>query len=186
MPTRILSAALVELGEDRIMSREQDSERARIVSALYDSARDALLEEHPWNFATARVSLARAAGSPCFGYAHAYALPPDCLYVVEVHPDARFVVEGSFLLTDAAQVSICYVRRVDRVSEMPPTFRVALATRIAAHAAKKITGSSAEKERMESLYRERLRTAKSRDAQGGGSASVRPPDAFLRARGTSC
>ncbi|GAB6177508.1 hypothetical protein JCM16814_23990 [Desulfobaculum senezii] len=186
MPARILSAALIELGEDRITSADQDTERARIVSALYEEERDALLEEHPWNFAIARAELARAAEGPGFGYGRAYVLPPDCLYVMEVQPDVPFSIEGRALLADSGTMKVRYVRRVTRVSEMPPTFRVALATRIAAHAAKKITGSSAEKERMEDLYRQRLRTAKSRDAQGGGRPVTRRPDGFITARGASC
>ncbi|NJB68530.1 hypothetical protein GGQ74_002203 [Desulfobaculum xiamenense] len=183
MPARILSAALLELGEDRITSADQDSERARVVSALYEGERDALLEEHPWNFAVARAELARAAGGPCYGYANRFMLPPDCLHVIETDPDARYAVEGQCLLADARGVRVRYVRRVTVVSEMPPTFRSALAARIAARAARKITGSSAEKERMEALYRERLRTAKGRDAQGGGRPESIRPDAFIRARG---
>lgn len=182
MPVRILSTALLELGEDRITAADQDTERARIVSEIYEDERDALLEEHPWNFAVRRVGLARLSGAPDFGGGSRFRLPHDCLYVMEVEPAVAFSVEGRELLCDADSASIRYVRRVSSTAEMPPTFRSALATRIAARVARKITGSSAEKERMEALYRRRLRTAKSRDAQGGGTTKAPRADLFIRAR----
>lgn len=179
----IQSAALVELGDERITSADQDTERARIVSEVYEPERDALLEEHPWNFAIARTELARAASAPAFGHAHAFVLPPDCLTVLDTSPSGIcFEIEGGRLLANEPRVAVRYVRRVTKAADMPPTFRAALAARISARIAKKITGSSAEKERMEALYRERLRTAKSRDAQGGGRMAPQRPDVFVRAR----
>lgn len=182
MSVDILSSALLELGEDRIASADQDTERARVARDVYEVERDALLEEHPWNFAIRRVALARQDAAPAFGEAYAYRLPADCLYVIAVDPDGAYRIEDGALLTDMEAVSVRYVRRVTNTAQMPPTFRVALATRIAARMAKKITGSGAEKERLEDLYRTRLRTAKGRDAMGGGTPESNRPDLFVRAR----
>ena len=182
MSVRILSHALMDLGEDRITSADQDTERARVVAEVYEDERDALLEEHPWNFAIARTGLARLGAAPAFGFAHAFALPADCLLVLEVSPAEAFDIEGSSLLSDADAVDVRYVRRITEPTAMPPTFRAALATRIAARVCKKITGSGAERERLEALYRERLRTAKSRDAQGGGSSEPVRPALLIDAR----
>ncbi len=183
----ILSSALVELGEDRITSADQDTERARIVSEVYPTERDALLEEHPWKFATARAELALLADAPAFGFANAFALPSDCLHVMETWPETHCRVEGGRLLADAPAMAVRYVRRVTNPTLMPPTFRAALSARIAAKVAKKITGSSAEKERMLQLYADRLKTAKSRDAQGGGQPEPQDlglfgPNRFIQAR----
>lgn len=185
----ILSSALVELGEDRITSADQDTERARIASEVFEAERDALLEEHPWKFATARVELARLAETPAFGFAYAFALPADCLHVMDTWPETHCRIEGGRLLADEPAMAVRFIRRVTSASAMPPTFRAALSARIAAKVAKKITGSSAEKERMLELYAQRLKTAKSRDAQGGGAPE--PPDdglfgpnRFMRARRT--
>ncbi len=183
----ILSSALVELGEDRITSADQDTERARIVSEVFETERDALLEEHPWKFATTRAELPRLAEAPAFGYAFAFALPADCLHVMDTWPETHCRIEGGRLLADVPAVAVRYVRRVTAAAGMPPTFRAALSARIAAKVAKKITGSSAEKERMLALYADRLKTAKSRDAQGGGTpeppgTGLFAPDRFVRAR----
>jgi len=179
----ICSAALIELGEDRITSLTQDAERARIMRELYPAELDALLSEHPWNFALARVELAQSAEAPAFGFARAFVLPADCLAVVEVSPvEASWKVEAGRLLADEAAVAVRYVRRVADPAAMPPCFRAVLAARLAARAAKRITGSSAEKERMEGLAAERLRTAKGRDAQGSGSPESPGADLFIRAR----
>ncbi|MBU1002374.1 MAG: hypothetical protein KKE73_07605 [Proteobacteria bacterium] len=182
MSVRILSGALLELGEDRITSADQDTERARVVAEVYEDERDSLLEEHPWNFALNRVGLARLTTVPAFGFAHGFGLPADCLSVIAVEPDVPFKIEGGDLLADSEAVSVRYVRRISDATQMPPTFRAALATRIAARICKKITGSSAEKERLESLYRDRLRTAKGRDAQGGGTPDALRPNLFVNAR----
>jgi len=183
----ILSSALVELGEDRITSADQDTERARIASEVYETERDALLEEHPWKFATTRAELARLAEVPAFGFAFAFALPTDCLHVLDTWPETHCRVEGGRLLADVPAMAVRFVRRVTGPTAMPPTFRAALSARIAAKVAKKITGSSAEKERMLALYADRLKTAKSRDAQGGGAPEPLDrgpfgPNRFIRAR----
>lgn len=182
MSVRILSHALMDLGEDRITSADQDTERARVVAEVYEDERDALLEEHPWNFAIARTGLARLSVAPAFGFASAFALPSDCLLVLEVEPKGAFKIEGRTLLFEGDAVDIRYVRRITDSTAMPPTFRAALATRLAARVCKKITGSGAERERLEGLYRERLRTAKGRDAQGGGTPDPLRPSLFVNAR----
>ena len=182
MSVRILSQALMELGEDRIISADQDTERARVVAEVYEDERDALLEEHPWNFAIARTGLARLCAAPAFGFSARFALPADCLQILSVEPEAPFKVEGGAVLADLDAVSVRYVRRVADATCMPPTFRAALATRIAARVCKKITGSGAERERLEKQYRERLRTAKGRDAQGGGTPDPLRPELFVGAR----
>lgn len=182
MSVEILSGALIELGEDRIASTDQDTERARLARAVYEVERDAMLEEHPWKFAIRRVALARLADAPAFGYARAFRLPADCLHVIACEPEAAYAIEGGALLCDLEAVAVRYVRRIENPADMPPTFRVALSARVAARLARKITGSSAEKERLEALYRERLRTAKGRDARGGGTPEANRPDLLQRAR----
>ncbi|UIJ37807.1 hypothetical protein LWC08_14105 [Desulfobaculum bizertense] len=182
MSMQIMSAALMELGEEGIGSLKEDSELVRIMSVFYETERDAMLEEHPWNFALRRVELAEQVSGAAFGYARAFQLPSDALCVVDVEPEQNFELEGQSLLTDSPHVFLRYVRRIRHAKALPPTFRSALAARLAARVAKKITGSSAEKERMEVLYRERLRTAKSRDAQGGGRPAPQRPHAFISAR----
>lgn len=179
----IVVSALLELGEEPVVSLDQDAERARVMRELYAAERDGLLEEHPWNFATHRATLARLAEAPAFGPAHAFQLPADCLTVLEVLPaEAAHQVEGGRLLTDSGEAAVRYVRRVADANAMPPTFRAALAARLAAKAARKLTGSSTEKERLENLYRDRLRTAKGRDAQGGGTPQAPRADGLIQAR----
>jgi hypothetical protein len=179
----IVVSALLELGEEPVVSLDQDVERARIMRELYLTERDGLLEEHPWNFATRRADLAALAQAPVFGFARAFALPADCLAVQDLEPaGADYRVEAGALLTDAEAVALRYVARVEDVSAMPPSFRATLAARLAAKAARKLTGSGAEKERLEALYRTRLATAKGCDAQGGGPAPSPRADGLLRSR----
>ena len=72
----IVNAALIKLGERTIASLTDAVKPAQLANAVYADLRDALLREHPWNFAMVRVSLAvRAARQPEAGRGTAYLLP---------------------------------------------------------------------------------------------------------------
>ena len=53
--TDIVNFALGFLGEGPINSLEDDSDKARTMSAFYFIARDAVLEDANWTFVTKRV-----------------------------------------------------------------------------------------------------------------------------------
>ena len=82
----ICSNALRKLGDDPITSLTEDTERARLCNAFYESSRDSLLRSHPWNFAITRATLAKLSSTPAYGFAYQYALPTDpyCLRVLEM------------------------------------------------------------------------------------------------------
>ncbi|MDD4950999.1 MAG: hypothetical protein PHV85_00490 [Desulfovibrionaceae bacterium] len=178
----IANAALQELGQDRISSLDQASESARTMKSILPLNRDALIEEHPWNFATRRAELAILAGAPKYGYERQFALPIDFVRLLEIEPAVEHKVEGGCILTDAEALLIKYVGKVTDPNLMPPTFRMALALRLAARSAKKITGSDTEKVRVEQLYSLYLATAKSSDAMGGGTPPRDRPTFFIDAR----
>jgi hypothetical protein len=180
----IANNALLELGADRITSLDQDTEPARIVKHVFNEERDGLLEEHPWNFALARAELPLLGSSPLYGFKRVYQLPVDCLRVLDLEDNVSdYRIEGGRLLCDLDRVRARYIRKVTSPRDMPPTFRAALAARIAAKIVVKLTSSGASgKERMETLYQRRLRIAKSADAQSGGPPGRIQPKAFVNAR----
>ena len=53
----VANKALSYLGEDTIISFNDDSEQARVINKHYDLCRNTLLQGHNWNFATVRASL---------------------------------------------------------------------------------------------------------------------------------
>lgn len=178
----VANAALTELGQDRITGLDQSVERARCIREIFEEQRDATLADHPWSFAMTRAALSRLASAPAFGWDYQYQLPTDCLIVREIHPEGAYSVEDGKLLSNAEEVSVRYTRRVKDMNRTSAEFRLALAARIGANVAFKLTGSVTEKERMETLYRDRLRSAKGLNAQGSGTPRNPLPTRFIDAR----
>lgn len=167
--TRICNSALAKIGAARITGLEEASKNASLCAELYDKCRDDLLRAHSWNFAMARAKLARLSEAPDFGPAHAYALPADWIRCVSAHasPDGRstlaYRIEGSSLLSDADDVYLRYVRRVEDANRMTADFREALACLLARELAVPIAQSNSLEEKLEARFRTRLRRARTTD-----------------------
>ena len=85
----ICNKALLLLGQDAIMSINDNSPRARVCFQEFESALDATLRSYPWPFATRRASLARLQETPEFGYSYYYAIPADCLRIIELSTNSN-------------------------------------------------------------------------------------------------
>ena len=55
----ICNSALNQLGASTIISLTENSKNARIISQRFDSVRDQVFREHPWNALTKRIKLAQ-------------------------------------------------------------------------------------------------------------------------------
>ena len=150
--TDICNLALKALGLDPISSLATDLSQAGIVLRnTWEATRDAILRSANWRCLLSRsVSLAREAAAPSFGYSYAYALPPDCVRVVEMSvdstyrydflgrrilwPEAVWAVEGRLLLTDETEAFILYVA-YDKATDQVVRFDAHMVTAIAAQLA---------------------------------------------------
>lgn len=115
---QLCNLALSRLGEARVFDLAEDEFVTIQCARQFPLAVDEVLRSHRWNFASARVALARLADAPAFGPKYAYALPSDCLRVLEVNdisgsgePDSDWEIEGRSLLSDETAVRIIYIRR---------------------------------------------------------------------------
>jgi hypothetical protein len=166
----ICNVALRKTGSERIASLTQGSKNANSCNDLYASYRDDLLRKHPWNFAMARVKLARETAAPAFGYDYQYTLPADHLRTVQVSNNDAGVgtvdhqEEEGRIRTSAEDVYLRYVRRVTDANEMPPDFQEALACKMAVTQAVDLTDSRTLSEQIAGEARIALITAKSTDA----------------------
>lgn len=180
----IANSALLDMGESPINSLDQLEERAKTIKAVFASQRDWLLEQHPWNFAKARTSLAPLMDAPLYGFSTAMKLPADFLSLLSTEPKLReYRVEQGCILCDVTVLSINYTRRVENPDIMPPSFRETLAALIGSKTAKHITGSDDARVKLEALYKDRLRTAKNLNATSSGEEESERPDLFIRSRG---
>lgn len=145
----IVNLALSRLGDDATVASlypPEGSAQAEHAARFYPVARDTLLEMHHWGFATRRAALAAlAVTSPAWVYA--YALPADCMAVVNVVPpdgrdqDAQQYRRESLangqevIVTDQPVASIRYQARVTDTTKFSPLFVDALAWLLASYLA---------------------------------------------------
>jgi len=171
----ICSNALRKLGDDPITSLTDDTERARLCNAFYETARDSLLRSHPWNFAITRASLTRLSSTPAYGFSYQYALPTDpyCLRVLEMeYQDYIFKIEnlateGRVLLSDESTAKILYIGRITDTALFDSLFVDTLTAHLAVKLAYPVTNSTTLQAQMHKLYQAKLSEARSVDGQEG-------------------
>lgn len=176
----ICNRALRIVGIAPITAMGEDGKAGSWAQATYADSRDALLAEYPWNFAIKRAELAAAGGGlvPAWGYEFLYALPSDCLRVlnVEGEPDSftdPYKIEGRYIATDAAApLNIRYIAQVTDPAQWSPLFVDALVTRMAAEGAFHFTGSTAREAQLTERYKEVVANARRYDAQEGTPESI--------------
>jgi hypothetical protein len=110
------------------------------------------------------------ATAPAFGFANAYQLPPDCLFVREVGQGdgcAWEVESGTLLTNEGAPLNLTYTRGVTNPAAFDPLFAETLAARIAAEIAVSLTESLGKAQALWQVYQQKLAEARRRDAQEG-------------------
>ena len=73
----ICNNALLDLGEDVIMSLGDESKAAGLCNHRWPAVRDAVLRAHPWNCAMAQAELAAGAVAPLWKWEYKYNLPTE-------------------------------------------------------------------------------------------------------------
>ena len=162
---QICSNALAMLGQGPITDLAGTNPHAIMCNSIYASTRDALLEEHAWGFATKRVALAVSTTTPESGYDYQFALPADCLRVLDADTTGtHYVTEYGYLLANVDEITIRYITRVTEPGRFSPTFGEALACRIASKLAMPILKKSSAVQMAEALFDRSIKIAKRCDA----------------------
>lgn len=171
----ISSNALRLVGDDPITSFSDDTERARLVNAIYEEMRDEVTRAATWNCCKSRQVLASLSETPAFGWSYYHQLPSDCLRVVDVFSgDTRIdhAVEGRRLMTDVSSVNLIFLKRVTDPNEFDALFIAAYTARIAAELALPISGSNTVATTMWQLYDKKVKEARTIDSQEGSTATL--------------
>lgn len=164
--TDICNRALQKLGAARINSLTDQSTNARACALAYDSCRQDLLREHPWNFAIQRAQLAADATPPAFGYANSFTLPTGWLRVLPPDPvqnfnDRDWVIEGGKLLTnDASPLDVRCVMDITDTTIMDIAFREALSAKLSMELCELLTQSNTKKQAALLDYKESISDAR--------------------------
>jgi hypothetical protein len=143
----IANILLTFLGEQTITALSDDNARANAINAVYEHARDVVLDSHEWNCAQIRDTLTVDGTAPEYGFLYRYAVPSDCLKVVSVYEGlaenggyAWRVEDGYILIDYPDEIQITYTKQVTTVDDMSMRLREAIAAKIGMLAAKRITG----------------------------------------------
>ncbi|MGB0467962.1 MAG: hypothetical protein ACPGF7_10620 [Pontibacterium sp.] len=187
----ISNAALNMLGATNIISLTEDSKAARIVNQRYTAVRDAVFRSHTWNSLIKRDSLGRLSAAPAFGYTYQYALPADCLRVLEFtngvqsYPQDNifsnsggpvYVIEGRNLLTDESTAKIKYIAQITDPNFYDTLLIEAISARLAYEICYAITGSNALLGSTKTLYDEKMKEARFVDATEGATERFEASD----------
>lgn len=176
----ICNNALLDLGEETIMSLGDPTKTARLCNQRWPAVRDAVLRAHPWNCCLAQAELAASAQGPAWKWARRYALPVDHLRTVQVvGPDGREVedweVQGRDILCDAeAPLYLAYVRREEDPRAYDVLLCEALSARLSATLAYPLSASTALGQAFWSVYQQKLSEARGADAREGTPQAVAP------------
>jgi hypothetical protein len=119
----LANMALQRIGEQTIMSFDEESKNAKTCALLYQPVLEQVLRAHNWTCATFRRELARLTDAPVFGFANAYRLPEDprCLRVIRTNDvDEFYRIEGRKLLTDNDRCAISYIGWIEDSNDLEP------------------------------------------------------------------
>ena len=108
--TTIVNKALTKVGASAVVSIEDDTEQARVISRVYELALRSILSECKWNFATRRKLLSVSA----FEFEwyensekYVYSKPADCVRIISTNDKhAVWREEGDYILSDTAGLGI--------------------------------------------------------------------------------
>lgn len=154
---QICNIALMRIGSSRtINSLSEQSKQADICNVFYESARDAVLSDFDWNFASKRVVLADL-GTPSTDWQFAYRYPTDCSRIIEIMtpgirfpaPGMRITYEvgadsdgtGKIIYTNQPEAQLLYVGKITDPNMFDSLFSDALSWRLAAELAMPLSAS---------------------------------------------
>ena len=175
--TEICNMALGKLGAGRISNYAADtSEKGVICRLYYETVVDEVLRSHEWNCAIWYQSLSQIASDDANylltnydGYSYQFQIPtnPFCLRVLEIpnYPGYDYEVVSGFLLTNLSEVTIKYIRRIENTTKFDTLLVKAIAYRLAAELAVRITNSISVRNDMLQMYERQLTRAIDIDAR---------------------
>jgi len=151
----IYNLALGNIGSsDTVASLEERSKQRIVCSQFWDTARDTVLADFDWPFATRRETLAQMPETTS-NWLYTYQYPTDCLraqYLVvpgqrvpdeknQARFDTGYGAGGQVLFADIEAAQLVYVCRVEDTGRFPPMFVQALSWKLAAQIAMPLTAT---------------------------------------------
>lgn len=151
---QICNMAIGALGSGKLIANfTEKSDEARACNLHYDTARDKVLAEFPWPFASKYGALGLVATTPNDDWLYSYGYPSDCITAIKVvgagrnparNQEIPFEVGNSgtsrIILTNQADAVLKYTARITNTGLFPPDFVKVLSLYLAAQIGPSITG----------------------------------------------
>lgn len=186
----IANLALIQLGEEPIISFTDPSDSAKRVNVLYPEAVKSVLSMGSWTFATFRAELAALVTTPEWEFTHQFQLPtsPKSFKLLKINgnelQDVDYKVERDRLLINSSSVKIKYIGDVTDSGSFNEYFKDALVAFLKFQLSYPITSSAQDSERLYQLYKDTVREGLMLDGQQGNGNRVIVPD-LIESRGDS-
>lgn len=170
----ICSNALLMLGSQPIASFTDGADRAKLAANLYPAERLAFMRSHNWGALTTRVNLAPMADSPPFGFSHQFALPGDCVRLLDVGEEGQaltYRVERKRIHYNGTVLPVRYIANIDE-GEWDDAMVHAMELRMAALFAYPITKSASLAADLAQKAKDALHDAKTIDGQEDDTQAI--------------
>ncbi len=144
----LCSAALLKLGENPIVSFNDQSAAANLANTLYDVTIDSLLASHPWRFAMKKFDLTKDVYEE-------FVIPADVLRILQSNGE----VVGNKIISHYDEITITAIVKTD-VEFFPSYFNSLAAIKLAMEFCIPLLGDQNIFKMLVALYESELRTAK--------------------------
>ena len=175
----LINGALRKIAGSPVVSPNEETPEAYHAGAAFDAVRDTVLSDYPFAFAMKLGRLAQVAEAPAFGFAKAFQLPVDLLYLLDVRgsgsmtekPVAHSIV-GNEVHTDEAECCVRYITRHDNTAFWPPHFCRAFETLLAAELAPIFGAGTTAGAKLREEYSMLLEEAAAQDARQQNAPAI--------------
>jgi hypothetical protein len=178
----------------QIAALTDDTVEANACSTYYESARDLVLADFPWNFATKTAALALKSETPV-EWAYCYAYPADCMVIRKLFAEGNLrqytdpiphavelaADDSKAILTNLDVARIQYTVKNENVNQYSAHFRTALSWYLASEIAIPIAGVSKGRvlaDRAAQGYVNAINAAMSANANEGDEGPPRDPESI--------
>jgi len=177
---KLVSNALILLGDEPISSFDNPGAGATAGENLYESSYLAILSSKRWNFATKKKKLSRLTASPENEYKYQFQLPTDLIMLITTYPVSTYRILGDKLYSDYKDIEIDYIWKI-KEDQFPAYFIKAFEYYLAKQLCISVTEDYKKLELMQKGYEMELRRASYADSQSQPSVPIQD-DPYIRVR----
>lgn len=150
---KICNLALSMIGQAPISQLTDSSKAAVACNALYELARDTVLQEADWNCARKGIEISASVTAPPFSWDYIYVWPVDCIAVRKIEGDPPYELQGRTILTDQEDsIQLTYTSIITDPTLLTPKLADLIATKLAELLIPQIRPSLAKENAMIQLY----------------------------------